>query len=331
MWSGRIPAARNWKCQQVQFLNRKIAANRWHRNSHVFGILWEIQLHPGSVCRSVPFNCDVLRSNLCENMYLKMMWANGETFMKMLRAMVFWGRLRNDEPISDFQRCIRGEYIHEMRIFGPLPHFEKSKIFVRHHEFRFLDFTAAITRTGITCLCPKPKYYPMKYSKWHSLALKYTIFHADCLADWCFPRCHFNWPSGSVSSYRSLRFWWRWLQSEWCRRNHASLIMQRSRYIFGRNLFIVIFIEHSGGSFIFSSTWIFRKVPCKFGQHSFCNLWMSCKQSIRFSFLFLINLLSMIRNRHNPELIVFGCTIVIGLLIGNAYGGGLASILTLPQ
>lgn len=36
---------------------------------------------------------------------------NGEISMKMLLAMGFWVQLSNDEPTSDLQRCIHGDYV----------------------------------------------------------------------------------------------------------------------------------------------------------------------------------------------------------------------------
>lgn len=91
-----------------------------------------------------------------------MMSVNGEIFMKMRLVMVSWVLLQNDELISVLQHCIHGKYAESTidRFF--FLHSEKKnkslKYLPRHHEFQFLDFTAAITRTGITCICPKPKY-----------------------------------------------------------------------------------------------------------------------------------------------------------------------------
>lgn len=32
----------------------------------------------------------------------------------------------------------------------------KDLFHCRYHEFQFLDFASPLTRTGVTCLCPKP-------------------------------------------------------------------------------------------------------------------------------------------------------------------------------
>lgn len=34
--------------------------------------------------------------------------------------------------------------------------FGASSIDAWYHEFQFLDFASPLTRTGVTCLCPKP-------------------------------------------------------------------------------------------------------------------------------------------------------------------------------
>lgn len=64
-------------------------------------------------------------------------------------------------------------------------------IILRYEEFRFLDFSSAISRTGITCICPKPKYRISYDFTSTSLPMISTIFFR-LLGGWKLPILPFS-------------------------------------------------------------------------------------------------------------------------------------------
>ncbi|XP_037033035.1 glutamate receptor 1-like [Bradysia coprophila] len=144
-----------------------------------------------------------------------------------------------------------------------------SALYEWHHEYQFLDFTAPISRTGITCIVPRPKR----------------------LAGWLLPVWPFSWKLW-VAVFLAFTV------------GIMSLLLARRLYITPK--------PSRKRAFQPKRDPAFNNVALIVGR-------MFLSQSVN------------IVVKRVPEMVILGCILLIGLMIGNTYSGGLAALMTVPQ
>lgn len=74
--------------------------------------------------------------------------------------------------------------------------------FSRHHEYQFLDLSAAMTRSGVTCICPKPRYTIMVRTFLYAQVFFQRNLFCSLLSGWFLPLEPFStqmWITESVT------------------------------------------------------------------------------------------------------------------------------------